>query len=232
MNNLRVDAIIFDKDGTLFEFGATWESWAESFLLRVTGGDRDRAGFIGTHIGFDLPRRKFAPDSVVIAETPVEIAQCLAPHFPDMTEQQIFDLLNEEAETVQQVEAVPLVPFFGQLRDLGLKLGVATNDAEAPALAHLKSAGIFAEFDFVAGCDSGHGAKPDPGQLNAFADQIGAAPERIAMVGDSTHDLHAGRNAGMRTVGVLTGIAGHPELAPFADAVFPDIGHIPQWLQD
>ena len=232
MNNLRVDAIVFDKDGTLFEFGATWESWAESFLLRATGGDRDRAILVGSHIGFDLPRRKFAPESVVIAETPVEIAECLEPHFPGLTHRQLFDLLNEEAETVKQVEAVPLAPFLGQLRDLGLKLGVATNDAEAPALAHLKSAGILSEFDFVAGCDSGHGAKPHPGQLHAFADQIGLPPQRIAMVGDSTHDLNAGRNAGMCTIGVLTGIAEHTELAPFADAVFPDIGHIPQWLRD
>ena len=50
------------------------------------------------------------------------------------------------------------------------------------------------------------------------------------MVGDSTHDLIAGRAAGMATIGVLTGTAGHADLAPYADVVFPDIGHIPAWL--
>ena len=50
------------------------------------------------------------------------------------------------------------------------------------------------------------------------------------MVGDSTHDLIAGRAAGMWTVGVLTGIAATDELAPYADAVLPDIGHLPGWL--
>ena len=49
------------------------------------------------------------------------------------------------------------------------------------------------------------------------------------MVGDSTHDLIAGRAAGMQTVGVLTGMA-EAELAPLADAVLPDIGHLPDWL--
>jgi phosphoglycolate phosphatase len=34
----------------------------------------------------------------------------------------------------------------------------------------------------------------------------------------------------MHTLGVLTGIAETPELAPLADAVLPDIGHIPAWL--
>ncbi|MFD2856539.1 HAD family hydrolase [Seohaeicola zhoushanensis] len=50
------------------------------------------------------------------------------------------------------------------------------------------------------------------------------------MVGDSTHDLFAGRTAGMHTVGVLTGVAGHEDLAPHADVVLPDIGHLPAWL--
>jgi len=51
------------------------------------------------------------------------------------------------------------------------------------------------------------------------------------MVGDSTHDLIAGRAAGMKTIAVLTGMAGPADLAPLADAVLPDIGHIPGWLQ-
>ena len=50
------------------------------------------------------------------------------------------------------------------------------------------------------------------------------------MVGDSRHDLIAGRAAGMQTVGVLTGMAELADLAPFADVVLPDIGHLPLWL--
>ena len=50
------------------------------------------------------------------------------------------------------------------------------------------------------------------------------------MVGDSRHDLIAGRAAGMRTIGVLTGMARAEDLADLADVVLPDIGHIPVWL--
>jgi phosphoglycolate phosphatase len=50
------------------------------------------------------------------------------------------------------------------------------------------------------------------------------------MVGDSRHDLEAGRAAGMRTVAVLTGIAGAADLAPHADVVLADIGGLPGWL--
>lgn len=227
-----LQGIIFDKDGTLFEFAATWEAWAQAFLLRITEGDRDRAHEIGQMIGFDLDSRSFARDSVVIAGTPEQVADALAPCFQGLSQAEILDILNEEATMAPQVEAVPLVPFFDSLQALGLKIGVATNDAEEPAQAHLAKAGVLEQLDFVAGFDSGHGAKPGPGQLLAFCAQTGCDPANVVMVGDSTHDLRAGRAAGMTCIGVLTGMAGHDDLAPFADLVFPDIGHIPAWLAD
>jgi hypothetical protein len=106
---------------------------------------------------------------------------------------------------------------------------VATNATPAELDAHLDAAGIEL-FDFVAGCDSGHGAKPGPGMCLAFAAHLGCAPGAVVMVGDSLHDLKAGRAAGMRTVGVLTGLARRDDLLPFADAVLPDIGASAHWL--
>ena len=59
---------------------------------------------------------------------------------------------------------------------------------------------------------------------------MGLPPASIAMIGDSRHDLLAGRAAGMPTVAVLTGVAEAAELASVADAVLPDIGHLPDWI--
>jgi phosphoglycolate phosphatase len=50
------------------------------------------------------------------------------------------------------------------------------------------------------------------------------------MVGDSLHDLRAGRAAGMTVVGVLTGVARRQELEPEADVVLDDITQLPAWL--
>ncbi|MEO0380084.1 MAG: HAD-IA family hydrolase, partial [Pseudomonadota bacterium] len=80
------------------------------------------------------------------------------------------------------------------------------------------------------GFDSGHGGKPAPGQLLAFCEAMDLPPEAVLMVGDSLHDLHAGRAAGMRCVAVLTGMATAKELAPHADMVLAHIGEIPGWL--
>ena len=50
------------------------------------------------------------------------------------------------------------------------------------------------------------------------------------MVGDSMHDLRAGRAAGMRAVAVLTGLSDIEELSTLADVVLPDVSHLPTWI--
>ncbi|WP_282168768.1 HAD family hydrolase [Ruegeria atlantica] len=229
---MPIDAILFDKDGTLFDFADTWGGFGRSVLEKLSDGDQKRAAELGRAIGFDPVSEEYADDSIVIAGTVEEIAEALAPYFPDMPSDELIDILNTESATATQAPAVPLVPFLDALRQAGLKLGVATNDGEMPALQHLASVGIRDHFDFVAGYDSGHGFKPGPGQLIAFATHVGVDPSRVAMVGDSLHDLQAGRAAGMTTIGVLTGLAPAEALAPMADVVLPDIGHIPAWLAE
>lgn len=226
---MRAQAILFDKDGTLFDFAASWAGWAEAVLGRLAGGDRALAQAAGIAIGFDAETRRFAPDSVAIAGTPTEVTAELAPFFGH-ARGALEALLNEEAARAPQVPAVPLAPLLSQLRGLGVELGLATNDAEAPARAHLQAAGIADAFGFIAGHDSGFGAKPGPGMCLAFLAAAGVAPAQAVMVGDSLHDLMAGRAAGMQTVAVLTGLAPPEALAPLADAILPDIGHLPAWL--
>lgn len=225
-----IRAIIFDKDGTLFDFEATWGAWARSLLLDLAAGDASRAAALGEAIGYDFAHGRFDPASPVIAGTPGEIADALLPHVPGASPLTLVARMNALAATAPQVEAVPLAPLLAALRTRGLRLGLATNDAEGPARAHLDAAGVLGMFDFVAGFDSGHGAKPGPGQLLAFAEAMGLHPAEVAMVGDSRHDLHAARAARMTAIAVLSGLALAPDLQPFADAVLPDIGHLPDWL--
>ena len=130
------------------------------------------------------------------------------------------------AKRVKLIEVIPLELFLKNLYSKGLKIGLVTNDFEAVAHAHLKAAGIHKYFDFIAGYDSGFGIKPDPKPLMAFAEQFSILPHRVAMVGDSTHDLFAAEKAGMYKIGVLTGLASYSDLAPYSDFVFDNIGYI------
>ncbi|MFP7674304.1 HAD family hydrolase [Marivita sp. S0852] len=230
MRSAGIEALLFDKDGTLFDFEATWGVWAAGLLLRLADGDLGRAAYLGDIIGYDYHRSKFLPDSFVIAGTPDDLVTAFAPEFPSHSRQELITMINDQAEDAPMTEAVPLDPLLRQFAGHGLRLGVATNDAVRPAYAHLDGVGVRDHFDFIAGSDSGFGAKPEIGQLTAFCDAVGVAPRDTVMIGDSTHDLLAGRAAGMWTVAVLTGPADTDALKDHADVVLPDIGHLPSWL--
>ena len=225
-----IKGIIFDKDGTLFDFNATWGAWTRGMLEAEAGHDPALFAHLADVLGYDVPTATFRPESMVIASTAGELAEMIKSVLPDLETDALLARMNAAAAAVTQIEAVPLQSYFAGLRNAGLRLGIATNDAEAPARAHLDRAGITRHFDFIAGYDSGHGGKPAPGQLLAFCAQTGLGADHCVMVGDSTHDLHAGRAAGMRTIGVLTGPAPREELSPLADVVLPSIGDIPGWL--
>ncbi|MFC3060351.1 HAD family hydrolase [Paenirhodobacter populi] len=225
-----ISAVIFDKDGTLFDFQKTWGGWAAATLDTLAGGDSALADRLARAMRYDPVAQRFAPDSLVIAGTTGEVAHLLQPLLPHFGVDQLADELNRLSCDAPQTPAVDLPACLGGLRARGLPLGLVTNDSEAGARAHLHGAGVAGLFDFIAGYDSGYGAKPEPGQLLAFAHAVGIAPARIAMVGDSLHDLAAARAAGMRAVGVLTGPATQSVLAPAADVVLPDIGGLPGWL--
>ena len=225
-----IDGIIFDKDGTLFHFQATWGAWTEGFVTDEARGDPALRAALAAALGYDLARQAFHPGSPVIAATTAEVAAAVLPLLPQETAGTIRARMDARAMTMRNVEATPLLPLFTALRARGLRLGVATNDTEAPARAHLAGAGIAGLCDFVAGFDSGWGGKPAPGQLLAFARATGLDPAACAMVGDSLHDLHAARAAGMVAVGVLTGMADEATLDQAADVVLGSIADLPAWL--
>jgi phosphoglycolate phosphatase len=223
----EIRAVIFDKDGTLFDFRKSWGAWTQSLLAKLGGNPTVLANLLG----FDQKAMDFAPDSPVIAMTTPEIAAILHPHLPDLPLADLNDLMNQLSADAPMVPAVDLPNVLGELARRGHALGLATNDTELPARRHLANAGVLDLFSFVSGCDSGWGGKPAPGQLLAFIAQTGLPADQIAMVGDSLHDLEAGRRAGMATVAVLTGIATRADLAPHADVVLHDISALAGWIE-
>ena len=225
-----IRGLLFDKDGTLFDFRTTWGGWTRRVIMELADGSPALTARLEALLGYDLSTGEFAADSSVIAHTTAEIRDLLLGVLPQDGDA-LLTRLNRMASENEMVPAVELVPLFRQLCAMGLKIGLATNDAEEPAHAHLRRASIDDCFDFVAGFDSGWGGKPAAGQMHAFLAATGLRPDEVAMVGDSLHDLDAGRAAGMHAVAVLTGIAGADALAPHADVVLNTIGELPDWVE-
>ena len=74
-----IKGIIFDKDGTLFDFNATWGAWARNVFEAETAGDPDQLAPLAAALGYDLAAGRFLPESLVIASTVDEIAQAVLP---------------------------------------------------------------------------------------------------------------------------------------------------------
>ncbi len=227
---MRAKAVLFDKDGTLFDFQKSWASWIGQEVAQLSGGDPAIAAKIAAAIGYDPETGLILPGSVAIAGTERDVARLLLPFIPGAALEDLVAHLQRTAAALIPVAVMPLVPFLAELAAMDLYLGLATNDSEAAARKHLRHHGVMDMFDFVAGYDSGHGAKPAPGMCAAFAHRCGVAADQVVMVGDSLHDLHAGRTAGMQTVAVLTGVASAEDLRDHADVVLPDIGHLVGWI--
>ena len=226
----RIRGLLFDKDGTLFDFHNTWSVWCHAFITQISNRDQALADRLALKLGFNLDKCAFERSSLVIAGTLEALVDATSEVLADLDPAEIRAGIIETGRAAKMAPVVPLVPLLDGFQKAGLVLGVATNDAELPAREQLQTEGIHDHFAFIAGYDTGHGAKPEAGMLLAFCEAVGLEPGEVAMIGDSTHDLHSGAAAGMVRVGVLTGPATHEDLAPHADVVFPNIGHLPSWL--
>jgi len=91
------------------------------------------------------------------------------------------------------------------LRDLGLRLAVATSKVQSGAVAQLEAAGIARHFEVIAGYDSVERPKPDPQIALHVLDRLGLQPPHAIVVGDTTHDLLMARGAGLEAIAVTYG---------------------------
>ena len=235
MSKNRIRGLLFDKDGTLFDFALSWSGVLDDTLAALTP-DPALQQRMAEKTGYDKAKGRFAPGSAAVAGALDEVAAVWASFLPGKNAGDVLRIADQIAtEAVASGALVPAVPdLAGYLQDLraqGYVLGIATHDSEGAARAHLDGFDALEHFAFIAGYDSGHGLKPGPGMLLAFAHATGLQPGEIAMIGDSVHDLGVAPAAGAAlAVGVLTGPAEHADLAPLADHILTSIADLPELL--
>jgi phosphoglycolate phosphatase len=226
--------ILFDKDGTLIDFDRTWGPAAYDAMQALAQGDEALMARLVEVNHYIEEERRFLPTSPMVAGS----SASYGPIWAEILGRADHAALFQEMDTLLREAGLRSLSPIGQpvsvlqeLIGLGFRLGIATNDAEASALAQLDALHLIPHLDFIAGYDSGHGAKPEPGMVLAFARALGVEPSEVALVGDSVHDLTAARAAGAVGIAVLTGPAPQHELAPHADHVLASIAELPDLLR-
>jgi phosphoglycolate phosphatase len=206
-----IEAILFDKDGTLFDFYRTWGAVTEEAALLATEGDTARAADLMLKSGKDPATGRYHPGSTIASGSNREIVALWAEILRRTDVDDLYDavqahFLKRQPEVMHPV--VDFNTFFARLRDRGYRLGIATMDSEVAAHQAMDKFGVKHSLDFICGFDTGHGVKPGGGMVGAFARMVNLPASAIAVVGDSPHDMHMARagKAG-RAIGVLTGVS-------------------------
>lgn len=222
----EIAGILFDKDGTLLDFDASWAPVNRKVALIAAAGDAALAENLLRACGMDPVTGRLVPDSLLAAGNTREIAEGLiaagAQHDLDALVPLIDDLFAGAAEL--SVPVTELAPLFARLRERGLRLGIASSDNERSIRHTAERFGFAHLVHYVAGYDSGFGTKPEPGMVLGFSEATGIDVSEIAVVGDNNHDLHMGQRAGAGLkVGVLTGTGSRESLSAASDHCLNDI---------
>ena len=229
-----IKGLLFDKDGTLLDFTATWVPVIRRAAASVAGEAKHRIEELLEIGGFDALAGRVRADSLLASGNAAELAEAwgaaTAHHHTETLERELDRLFTEEGIACA-VPVTELRPLFTRLKERGLALGVATSDGEAGARGTLERFGVLELMDFVAGYDSGFGHKPGPGMVEGFCAATGLAAGALAVIGDNRHDLEMGRRAGVALkIGVLTGNSTAEDLAPHADQVIASVAEIERLL--
>ena len=188
----RFDLIAFDWDGTLYDSTAIIARSIQAAVRDVGGtvpSDADAAHVIG-----------------------LGLAQALAIVAPDVPRERHPELgARYRHHYMQQQDAISLfdgvLPMLHALRARQHWLAVATGKSRRGLDAALSAAELQGLFDSSRTADETAG-KPHPRMLQELMAELGVEPQRLLMIGDTTHDLQMARNAGCPCVAVTYGA--HP----------------------
>jgi phosphoglycolate phosphatase len=213
----QFDLIAFDWDGTLFD--------STAIIMRcIQEAVRD--------VGGSVPSDTDA--SYVIG---MGLMAALAHAAPDVPKDK-YPLLGEryKAHYTRHQNDISLfagvLPMLHTLKSRQHFLAVATGKSRRgldETLAREELQGLFhasRTADETAG-------KPHPLMLQELMAEFGVQPERLLMIGDTTHDLQMARNAGCPSVGVSYGAHDDADFAALSPLfVAHSVAELQRWLLD
>jgi beta-phosphoglucomutase-like phosphatase (HAD superfamily) len=187
----RVEALIFDMDGTMIDSMAhhaqSWVLFARQHGLRI---DLD-----------DLMRRTTGRTG----------AECMRELFQsDLAETEAWALIAEKEQLYRELfgpvfaEVAGFKSFYAQAQAHGLKLGVGTAGDQHNitfAMSHLQ---LVPQPKAIVGGDEGLPGKPEPAIFLEVARQLNASAAGCIVFEDAPFGIEAARRAGMQAVAICS----------------------------
>lgn len=226
----EVEAVVFDKDGTLVDFDRLWAGRTERGVDRMMAAAHiahaHRPAFLRT-IGVDPVTAKVIPETPLAVSTLAKLGLVAAvvAHQAGIPWHEAERLARDEFMPEIDTQPAPadllpigeLRPLFRRLQAHGVRIAIATSDDRRATEAALRLMDLADLVDDIVCGDDPVPNKPSPEQLRHLARTMGVDPARMVMVGDSVTDMRTGRNAGVACcLGVLSGTGDRAALAQHA----------------
>ena len=208
----RVDAVLFDLDGTLVDtIPLIFACYQHTLATHLPGYDPGRKVIIG-NLGRSLDDILFDYATGAGVDDPSAMSREMLTTYRAFQRENLNRLIRPYDGMRETLEA---------LRARGLTLGVVTSKVEWAARECYEFYGLGEFLSIAVFHDDTERHKPDPQPLLYAAAKGGLDAARTVYVGDSVHDMAAGKAAGMQTTAALWGpfereelvLAGADELA-------------------
>lgn len=233
---MDIQAIIFDKDGTLMKFDSFWVDVSRcairDILRQLNRVDipmsrlLEALGISGDTADIDGLLCKGTYEQIAMA-----IGEILRKFGVDISNTDIVKMTvsayNDNADSGKIEPACANIRgMLEKLKNSGKKLAVVTTDDSQITHKCLEKLGIEDLFEKIYTDDGINPIKPNPGCALEFLSEFRIPAEKAVMVGDTMTDIRFARNAGISVIGVGENANSRERLMPHADAVIPDISHL------
>lgn len=201
----EVDAVAFDKDGTLIDLDAAWGPAARHWVETAAEGDavleQDLAAELGLLHGTEhlVKGGLFAVGTV--SQLHESTLAVLSRHGIDESRAHAIASMarRASAEAGEKGNLVALGDVVGTMRRLaaaGCRLAVVSSDDRSAIDSAIEALEIGPLLGAVVSGDEGLSPKPAPDALLEAARRLGVKPAQMLYVGDSWVDAAAGTAAG------------------------------------
>lgn len=214
---LKVKAIIFDLDGTLVDSS---EAYAEATKIAIAATERKA---MNPKVITEIPRRleQDLPIDDLIGGFNVE-------KFKKIYLKTYYQATTEKSKPFPNI-AVTLAKLSSKTV---LSLTTRRNVSETEVRKELAKMGLARFFKKIVTSKDTVKPKPSPEALVKCAEYMQVPIHDCAIVGDSIVDVKAGKNAGAKTVAVLTGIFTRKELQrQKPDMILGSVNELPQFIE-
>jgi len=116
-------------------------------------------------------------------------------------------------ELVSEYDGV--VSTLEQLKEQGIRLAIVSTKRTETIERGLRVMGAEHLFEVKVSIDDVENVKPDPEPILLALKLLGVAKDEVIMIGDNSHDIEGGKNAGVKTAGVAWSIKGEEFLKQF-----------------